>query len=86
MWRLLSAGESVSVGDKIRFLGTYPGRPKDPFTVVKTESHYFQIAPDDENATDDRRRRVVKYYEIEYYLKVEVLKKETLVVAIDQKR
>lgn len=62
----------MSVGDTIRFTGTYPGKTKDPFTVVKTEPHYFQITPNDENELSDRRRRVVKYYEIGYYLKVEV--------------
>ncbi|MGV3527702.1 MAG: hypothetical protein ACO1OO_02315 [Flavisolibacter sp.] len=74
MWTPLNAGENVSVGDKVRFIGTYPGHPRDPFTVVKTESHYFQIAPDEENRSADRRRKVIKYYEIGYYLKVEVWK------------
>lgn len=74
MWRNLQTGEMVSVGDIIRFTSIYPGRFKDPFTVVKAEPHYFQIAPNDDNETDDRRKRVVKYYEIGYYLKVEVWK------------
>lgn len=76
MWRPLNTGELVTVGDKIRFINTYPGKPKDPFKVVKTESHYFQIVPaGTARSEDERRSKVVKYYEIGYYLKVEVWKK-----------
>ncbi len=82
MWKPLNFGENVSVGDTIRFIGTYPGKPKDPYTVVKTESHYFQIIPASErDANDELRRKVVKYYEIGYYLKVEVWEQELLSVA-----
>jgi hypothetical protein len=72
MWKPLSQSESVSVGDRIRFRGTYPGNPEDAYTVVKTEAHYFQILPAVEKAADEMRRKVVKYFEIGTYFKVEI--------------
>ncbi|MGE5521519.1 MAG: hypothetical protein ACM3VS_16455 [Candidatus Dadabacteria bacterium] len=72
MWKQLNHWDSVSVGDKIRFRGTYPGNPEDAYTVVQTEAHYFQILPAVEKAADEMRRKVVKYFEIGTYLKVEV--------------
>jgi hypothetical protein len=72
MWKPLHAGDYVAVGDTIRFRGTYPGKPDDPFTVVKTDPHYFQIIPAAEDPAAELRRKVVRYYEIDYYLEVEV--------------
>jgi hypothetical protein len=73
MWTPLRSGDNVTVGDTIRFIGTYPG--KDPYKVVQAESHYFQIMPAGEDGpVHEQRRKVVKYYEIGYYLRIEIWK------------
>ena len=74
MWTTLKTTDNVAVGDKIRFLGTFPGKPQEPYTVVKSESHYFQILPEVEYSTIETRRKVVKYHDLGYYLKVAVWK------------
>jgi hypothetical protein len=75
MWKLLTTGESVSVGDQIRFLGTYAGKKQDPYTVVKTEQHYFQVlqATDRTPVAETKLfTKVIKYFEIGYYHKLEI--------------
>lgn len=73
MWKHLNSGDNVSVGDKIRFIET-PAKTADAYTVVKAEQHYFQVMPELEKEAAERSflMRIVRYFEIGYYLKLEI--------------
>jgi hypothetical protein len=71
MWKPLNPFENVSVGDTVRFADKYPGNSNDAYTVVKSDAHYFQIQPAGE--ADEKRNKVVKYFEVGTYFNVEVL-------------
>lgn len=74
MWKPLHAGQPVTAGDRIRFSDKAAPLPVDErtFTVVKTDQHYFQLAPPEEEPDLTRRMKIVKYYEVGYYYKLEI--------------
>lgn len=73
MWKHLNTGENVSVGDKIRLIGN-PVNSAHEYTVVKAEQHYFQISPVSESELQQQNFlvKIVRYFEIGYYMKVEI--------------
>jgi hypothetical protein len=75
MWKSLNPGESVSLGDIIRHITPHAisAFGERLYKVVRTELHYFEISPkqdQDPEITDDRK--IIKYTDIGYHLGVEV--------------
>jgi len=74
MWKPLLAGQPVCAGDRIRFSDKAAPLTvhEKTFTVVKTDQHYFQLAPPDEEPDRSWRMKIVKYFEVDYYYKLEI--------------
>lgn len=75
MWIPLKHGESVSVGDTLRYQSNSNSLlPKDEvYLVVRIDQHYFEIIQkiSNENALEPPRRKVVRYLDIGYNILVE---------------
>ena len=72
MWKILNNGDTISVGDTIRF------RPKsnvqtaqsEIYLVAKTEQHYFELIkkPDARDRQEEPQRLAVRLIDIGYNL------------------
>jgi hypothetical protein len=76
MWKTLASTQKVNQGDKIRIIHSHRGEDTESlFIVVRTDAHYFEILPvvrDLDILPVDFRKKVVRYFDIGYSLKVEV--------------
>ena len=75
MWKSLNPGESVTIGDIIRHISSsaVSAFGEKAWQVVKSELHYFEIAPKREDLPDPTpERRIIKYIDIGYHLGFEV--------------
>ncbi|WP_207515644.1 hypothetical protein [Longitalea luteola] len=76
MWKTLGSTQKVNQGDKIKIF--HPHRQEDTgslFIVVRTDAHYFEILPivgELEVLPKDFRKKVVRYFDVNYSLKIEV--------------
>lgn len=76
MWKSLSLTQKVYQGDKIRLHhATREGiTPAYLFQVVKADEHYFEVLPiaADRETILDLTKKVVRYFDIGYYIQIEV--------------
>jgi hypothetical protein len=75
MWKSLNPGERVKLGDIIRHISSLSKSAfgEENYEVVRTELHYFEIAPKPERTNSkERDRKIVRYIDIGYHLIVEV--------------
>jgi len=75
MWKSLNPGESVSLGDIIRHISSHAVSAfgEKAYEVVRSELHYFEIAPKPETEREkEPERRIIKYIDIGYHLGLEV--------------
>jgi hypothetical protein len=75
MWKSLAFTQRVYQGDKIRFNQTHAaGNIENLFEVVKTDEHYFEILPitSDVEALHNLAKKIVRYFDIGYYLQIEI--------------
>jgi hypothetical protein len=74
MWKALNHGETVSVGDKIR----YRSKSNQPlegevYAVVKTDQHYFEIVKtaDQFDLSEEPPRKLVRLIDVGYNILLE---------------
>jgi hypothetical protein len=77
MWKSLNPGESVSLGDIIRHITPHAisAFGERLYKVVRTELHYFEISPKQDQDTGPDvlpDRKIIKYTDIGYHLGVEI--------------
>ena len=76
MWKSLAFTQRVYQGDKIRFNQSHPAVSNldNLFEVVKTDEHYFEVLPvtSDVEALQNLAKKIVRYFDIGYYLQVEI--------------
>jgi len=75
MWKSLNQGENVSIGDIIRHISSHAVSAfgEKAWQVVRSELHYFEIAPKKEEQPEEApERRIIKYIDIGYHLGLEV--------------
>jgi hypothetical protein len=76
MWKTLTSTQKVNQGDKIKIIHSHRVEATEAFfIVVRTDAHYFEILPvvgDLDVLPTDFRKKVVRYFDIGYSLKVEV--------------
>jgi hypothetical protein len=77
MWKSLNPGESVSLGDIIRHITPHAisAFGERLYKVVRTELHYFEISPKQDQETESEflnDRKIIKYTDIGYHLGVEI--------------
>lgn len=76
MWKTLNPGERVLTGDTIRYqpdLSRFTASPDLLYSVVKTDQHYFEVAlRTGEDKVDKRDRKIIKYMDVGYYIKLEI--------------
>lgn len=72
MWKLLNTGSKICLGDKIRYHKPVYG--EKVFTVIKTEQHYIEVAPepDDQCSPNNTGSKVIRYFDIGYSIGLEV--------------
>lgn len=75
MWKSLTNGEQVSIGDTVRYRSKNNSHPiaDEKFVVVKTDQHYFEVVQnaDQSNQPEPPRRKVVRYIDIGYNVSLE---------------
>jgi hypothetical protein len=76
MWKQLEPGESVQMGDIVRYR---PGLPHPTvldemvFDVIKTDQHYFVVAvKDDKESADNLTRTIIRYMDVGYNIPLEI--------------
>jgi hypothetical protein len=76
MWKSLAFPQRVFQGDKIRFNNSpREVNPDTLFQVVKADEHYFEvlpIAPECDSLHDFLAKKIVRYFDIGYYIQVEI--------------
>lgn len=76
MWKSLAFPQRVFQGDKIRFNNSpREVNPDTLFQVVKADEHYFEvlpIAPECDSFQDFLAKKIVRYFDIGYYVQVEI--------------
>jgi hypothetical protein len=75
MWKHLNPGQSVCIGDQLRYIDKSALHTENIFKVVKTEQHYFQIVLEvkDSHRTEKYLpTRIVRYFEVGYNFELEV--------------
>ena len=76
MWKSLAFTQRVYQGDKIRFNQNHPAvnNFENLFEVVKADEHYFEILPitSDVEAFHNLAKKIVRYFDIGYYLQIEI--------------
>jgi hypothetical protein len=76
MWKSLAFPQRVFQGDKIRFNNSPREVNADTlFQVVKADEHYFEvlpIAPECDSLHDFLAKKIVRYFDIGYYIQVEI--------------
>ena len=76
MWKSLAFPQRVFQGDKIRFNNSpREVNPDTLFQVVKADEHYFEvlpIAPECDSLHDFLAKKIVRYFDIGYYVQVEI--------------
>ena len=76
MWKSLANTQRVIQGDKIRFNNS--PRTDTLFQVVKADEHYFEVLPIPQECDtfQDLARKIVRYFDIGYYIQVEIWNEE----------
>ncbi|OQP60683.1 hypothetical protein A3860_32300 [Niastella vici] len=76
MWKSLAFPQRVFQGDKIRFNNSPREVSADTmFQVVKADEHYFEvlpISPECDTLQDFITKKIVRYFDIGYYVQVEI--------------
>ena len=75
MWKSLNPGERVKLGDIIRHISSLSKSAfgEDNYEVVRSELHYFEIAPKRQRVNGKEREiKIIRYIDIGYHLIVEV--------------
>jgi len=76
MWKSLNPGHKVLAGDIIRYrLGSalLTSSQDKIYDVVKTDLHYFEIAPRiDKESCDEPDRKILKYMDVGYHISLEI--------------
>jgi hypothetical protein len=85
MWKSLSPGDKVRIGDSIRYLSgsTHLTPFQDMiFEVVKTDLHYFEIVVREAlKGSGEPERKIVKYTDIGYHISLEIWTGKTTALA-----
>ena len=80
MWKQLHSNLSVHPGDQIRYVGNSSFTNDDTlYQVTKADQFYFEMAPAETHADITQYRhtkRIVKYFDIGYYIGLEVWREE----------
>jgi hypothetical protein len=80
MWKSLAHPQRVFQGDKIRFNNSPREINADTlFQVVKADEHYFEvlpISPECDPIQDFLTKKIVRYFDIGYYVQVEIWNEE----------
>jgi hypothetical protein len=83
MWKSLANTQRVFQGDKIRFNNAPRELNTDTlFQVVKADEHYFEVLPiaPENDALQNFAKKIVRYFDIGYYIQVEIWNEEPAVV------
>lgn len=76
MWKSLTLAQKVYQGDTIRFNNaSREGINTDTlFQVIKTDQHYFEVQPinQDRETLQNLARKIVRYFDIGYYIQIEI--------------
>jgi hypothetical protein len=80
MWKSLAFPQRVFQGDKIRF-NNAPRElnTENLFQVVRTDEHYFEVSPisaECDSLHDFLSKKIVRYFDIGYYIQVEIWNEE----------
>jgi hypothetical protein len=76
MWKTINPGDNVTLGDTVRYQpSAYNLSYKEKiYQVIKTDQHYFEIIvkPNEEDIGEYPARKIIKYMDIGYHVRVEV--------------
>lgn len=78
MWKPLTMGYEVLLGDVVRFMQAIESPKKTIeetlYEVVKADQHYFEIIPKEKQGLSEPMKKIIKYMDIGYYVQLEVWK------------
>jgi hypothetical protein len=73
MWKPLDSMQTVYPGDVIRYVNPPQSIKETLYQVVKADQHYFEVIPAVQSvSTRVLANKVVRYFDIGYYLRLEV--------------
>lgn len=74
MWKPLSYGHRVCVGDKIRYTNQALSDHLKVYKVEHTEQYYFVVSPEAAPPVQPRvpEKKVIRHFDVEHYIRLEL--------------
>lgn len=74
MWKTLNYGQSVCIGDRVRYTNKALADNQKVYKVEKTDQYYFVISPEGAETAYYKQpaKKIVRHFDIEYYIALEL--------------